>query len=207
MNSRSIWGLALLAVIALCWGHGAALAQKGTKNLPRWPQSPDPAPLMTADYLDISLELHQGRVRVLSLRQGSFNKGPTRIKRYSGRFAVQLYSHGLLLDVVRFNFPLTGGAGQRGLGANQALGNSLARGVKARITVRVPSDKRINRVRVKDLQSKQIVEVKLGRLAPPTPSPATKNLRLSSFGTRKPDSARKKSPPQKTRKKRPKKRK
>lgn len=205
MNSRSIWGLALLAVIALCWGHGAALAQNGSKNLPRWPQSPDPAPLMTADYLDLSLELHQGRVRVLSLRQGSFTKGPTRLKRYSGRFAVRLYSHGLLLDVVRFNFPLTGGAGERGSRANQALGKSLARGVKARITVRVPFDKCINRVHVKDLQSKQILEVKLGRLAPPPPFPSTKNLRLSSFGTRKPDSARKK--PQKTRKKGPKKRK
>jgi hypothetical protein len=110
--------------------------------LPRWRKPVDPPPLITAEYLELSVaRAKDGALRVLKLARHAFARPQAIAPRYRGRFEAKLYGPGgLLVDVIRFDFPLTG-ASDGAKGALDPLGASLARGVEARVLVRVPFDR------------------------------------------------------------------
>lgn len=140
-----------------------------------------PPALITAQYLDVSVELNRSKLSVKQVLKKTFAKGRTAIPRFTGRYQVRVFSRGLLLDVVRFNFPLTGAAGDPSP-LNRSLGRGLARGVKARSVVRVPYDGRITRLVVKDGRSGKGVIVELSP-GPVTAVPgAARKLRFRMFG-------------------------
>jgi len=135
----------LLLLLALPPPHAAA----EPSGVPTWPRKKDPKPLTTKQYLDIRLAYHRGKVKVVRVHKANFSKGPTRLVRYAGRFELSLLSHGALLDIVRFSFPLTAGAGER-TPAQEKLGTDLAKGASAKITVRVPWDDRVSHIVLTD---------------------------------------------------------
>jgi len=144
--------------------------------------------MVTAHYLDISVELKGGKLRVVKLAKGEFSAGPVTIRRFRGRFEVRLHAHGLLLDVVRFDLPLTAAAeDQTSPGKSTSLGDrlglGLAKGVTGRTVVRVPFDDRFTRAAIHDTVSRKVVKVDLTVVLPPPPKtrPAT-DLRVRSFG-------------------------
>lgn len=139
-----------------------------------------PRPMVTRGYLDLSVELKRGKLTVLKVTRGVFPRSRL-IPRFSGRYRVLLYSHGLLRDRVSFNFPLTAGAGDPSP-LNTRLDRSLARGVSARTSIRVPFDARINRILIKQRKSKTAVKVDLKKLLPPPLPLKTRNLRTVTFG-------------------------
>jgi hypothetical protein len=162
-------------------GRQAAPPRVRAKPLPRWPRKVDPEPLSTKHYLDLHLELVKNKVKVIKVVKGTFASGPRVLPRFRGRFEAQLFSAGLMIDVVRFDFPLTGsGAARPGRGG---LDSALSKGVAARTRVRVPFDERITRATIVDTQSKQKVPVDLSpvgvrpKVKPKLPS----DLRTSVF--------------------------
>jgi len=168
--------------------------------LPTWPRRADPKPLETRHYLDLAVSLEGGAVKVDRLTKGTFPKGARTLPRFRGRFEVRLYSHGLLRDVVRFNFPLTSASGDHPSPLTDKLSIGLSEGVtRAKTTVRIPFDERINRVLVVDTQAPAPSSKKQGKgarkpversvevdLAPIRPRPLGQtprdDLRTSSFG-------------------------
>jgi hypothetical protein len=146
----------------------------------------------TAHYLDIKVQLRSGKLHVLGVRKGKFSAGPTSIPRFRGRFAVKLYTHGLLRDVVRFDMPLTGAAENKdvpgkGTALGDRLGLGLAKGVAAKISVRVPFDDRITGAVVFDSVSKKTKKVNLSSVVSPQPKPKVPaNLRTRSIGKASP---------------------
>jgi hypothetical protein len=179
--------LRLIAALGLSLaGVPAALAAPasqpaGGHSLPTWPARPDPPPLTTSGYLDLDLKLAKGKLSVLGIRKGRFPGGARRLPRFRGTYVVLLHSHGALLDVVRFTFPLTGGAGKRTRAPVLQLDQSLARGVSARTRVRVPFDSRVTRILVRDLVTNGQVEVDLRAVRPTSVPFSPPNLRTSSF--------------------------
>lgn len=139
-----------------------------------------PPPLVTADYLEIKLNYKKGQFSVIGLKRGTFKKGPTRIKRFHGQYAVLLWSGPTLLDLVRFNFPLV--AGVDGTDAlNEDLDRELAAGASSRITVAVPFDSRITRLCILDVKRNTQTPVSLEAFLPPTDLPVVPNLRTVMF--------------------------
>lgn len=172
-------------------GHsGAVKGAKGKKSTEKANRRPTgkvvnlsrgaPKPMVTRGYLDLRVDLRRGKLKVLKVSRGAFARARI-IPRFTGRYRVLLYSHGLLRDSVSFGFPLTAGAGEPSP-LNTRLDRSLARGVSARTTVRVPFDARINRILIKERKSKSAVSVNLKKLLPPPLPLKTRNLRTVTFG-------------------------
>lgn len=139
-----------------------------------------PKPMVTRGYLDLRVQLSRGALTVLKVTRGTLPRARP-LPRFSGKYHVSLYSHGLLRDRLHFNFPLTAGAGEGP--RNARLDRSLARGVTARTTVRVPFDARINRILLGERRSrKPPVKVNLGKLLPPPLPLKTRNMRTVTFG-------------------------
>jgi hypothetical protein len=141
-------------------GKRVAPARVRAKPVPTWPRKVDPEPLRTSQYLDLHLALIKNRVKVIKLAKGTFASGPKVLKRFRGRFEARLFTAGLLIDTVRFDFPLTGGASTRS-GRGDGLGVALSKGVSAKTRVRVPFDGRITRVMIVDTRTKKKVPVDL----------------------------------------------
>ena len=156
-----------------------------------------PKPMVTRGYLDLSVALRRGKLSVLKIKRGALPR-PGLIRRFTGRYQVALYTHGLLRDRVFFNFPLTAGAGDPSP-LNTRLDRSLARGVSAQTTVRVPFDASINRVLIGARRSKHAVAVDLGKLLPRPPTLRPQNLRTRTFGrpVKKKEAASKRGGPRK----------
>jgi hypothetical protein len=74
--------------------------------------APDPPPLVTRRQWVLDLAYHEGNVTLRGARSISLPR-PTATPRAMGRFALELYVGGALLDRVRFDFPLLG-AGEFG---------------------------------------------------------------------------------------------
>lgn len=153
--------------------------------VPKWPRKPDPQPLTTTEYLDVDVKLKDARLTVLSVKKGRFPIA-RQIKRFRGRFEARLYAAGLLLDVVRFDMPLTAAAESQdqpgGTSLGDRLGMGLAKGVSARITVRVPFSERVSRVVIHDTLTRKQTPVSLDAVRPPPPRPALPgDLRTSAF--------------------------
>ena len=165
-----------LLLLTLLWPP-LATAQSG---VPTWPRKKDPKPLTTTQYLDIRLSYHRGKVGVLKVYRASFSKGPRQLTRYAGRFEFSLLSHGVLLDIIRFNFPLTAGAGER-TPAQEKLGAELANGASAKLTVRVPWDDRVTEVVLTDRSGSKAVVVPLKGIAKERLKAKTENLRAVMF--------------------------
>ena len=153
--------------------------------LPAWPRRPDPKPLVTAEYLRISIEARRGGLRIAGVVRERFAGGPRPIARFRGRYAVELYTHALLRDVVRFDLPLAG------LSLSPAPHDTpsppAARAVSARLAVTVPFDSRITGVRIVDTATGKKVSVPLSKLRrgrPQLSPPVPNDLRTRSFGRR-----------------------
>ena len=175
MTSRTlVSGLMLLTLLV----SPAAAEPTG---VPTWPRKKEPKPLTTSQYLDIRLAYHRGKVKVLRVHRASFSKGPRRLPRYAGRHELSLLSHGVLLDLVRFSFPLTAGSGEQ-TPAQEKLGNDLAKGASAKITVRVPWDDRVTDIVLTDTGGDgKAVVVGLKGVREEEEKPKTKNLRAVTF--------------------------
>lgn len=182
------WGAAL---IALTLSQSALAAPPrpvrppAPRPLPRWRKPLDPPPLVTAEYLELSVaRAKDGKLRVLKLARASFARPQAIAPRFRGRFEAKLYGPGgLLVDVIRFDFPLTGGS-DGAKGALDPLGASLARGVEARATVRVPFDRdRTTGLVLLDTASKAVTPVSLAAFRKPRPEPALDagKLRTGTF--------------------------
>jgi hypothetical protein len=113
-------------------------------NFDRWPGQPEP--MKTSEALELQITLDKGKLELRSVRRIKLLK-PGKLPRFRGRFRVELYSHKLLRDVVRFDFPLGLAAGER-TPSNIKLDRSIAEGLSAHTTVRVPFDASITRVQV-----------------------------------------------------------
>jgi len=183
----------LVTLTAPCAAATAQPArQPGHTGSPRGKASPSPTgnvvnltrgapkPMATRGYLDLSVDLRRGKLSVRKITRGSFARARL-IRRFTGRYQVLLYSHGLLRDRIAFNFPLTAGAGDPSP-LNTRLDRSLARGVSASTSVRVPFDARINRMLIKRRESKKTVKVDLKKLLPPALPLKTRNMRTVTFG-------------------------
>jgi hypothetical protein len=137
--------------------------------LPRWPHRADPTPMVTRAYLDLAVVLEGGKLKVAKVQKGLFSDARAILPRYAGRFEVKLYVHSLLRDVVRFNFPLTGGLGERRAGQD-ALSRGLSLGVSAaRTTARIPYDDSITGVVIDDTVTRARVTVDLSGVRPRRP--------------------------------------
>ncbi len=176
--SRTATTLLLLA----CWlPASVASAQEA---VPAWPAKKDPKPLTTSSYLDVKVSYRQGKSRVLGVSKGVFPDGPKLITRFHGRHQLSLYSHGKLLDVVRFNFPLTAGSGEK-TPAQEKLGEGLARGASAKITVRLPWDDRVTRILLTDGRGGKPLLLNLKGIVKKEPKLKAPNLRTVTFKPRK----------------------
>ena len=201
-----------MVVYSVCWvliAGGSALAQPPgplgkppptrvrpqRHVVPKWPRKPDPQPLTTTEYLDVTVKLHDGKLSVAAVKKGRFPVA-RQIKRFRGRFEARLYAAGLLLDVVRFDLPLTAAAESQdrpaGTSLGDRLGMGLAKGVSARTTVRIPFSERVGRVVIHDTLTRKQTPVSLDTVRPPPPKPALPgDLRTRSFGPKPPPKASK----------------
>ncbi len=163
--------MAALAWAGLTASAGAQARPAGaaaSATVPRWQSRSDPEPLLTAEYLEITLEHRQGAMKVLAVEKKSFARPQVLLPRFRGRFEVRLLSpSGQLRDVVRFDLPLTGGAGPpRSPDQDDVLGRKLSLGVSAKTRVRVPFDAGIASAELYDSLNKRSLAVDLSRFQP-----------------------------------------
>jgi hypothetical protein len=156
------------------------------KVVQRWRRPPDPRPLVTAEYLELALARSQrGELKLLKLARGAFAKPQAILPRFRGRFEAKLYgAGGSLLDVVRFNFPLTA-ASDGEHPQIDPLGVGLGRGASARTRVRVPFDATVSALVIRDSVGGGLTKIDLSpvvRRAPPARPPALdEKLRTGTF--------------------------
>jgi hypothetical protein len=93
---------------------------------------PDPEPMLATEQWILSLEYRKGEVFLLDA-QSRKPSAPVTTARAFGRFAVELWQNDVLVERVRFDFPLLGA----GVGLGYA-GVDFARGLTSRIGVLFP---------------------------------------------------------------------
>ncbi|MCC6746521.1 MAG: hypothetical protein IT371_02620 [Deltaproteobacteria bacterium] len=142
-------------------------------------QPGDPAPLVSEEYADAVVALAKGKLRVVRLRKGRLAK-PEHLPRFVGRYQVRLYAEKTLRDLVRFNFPLTAPAGEPTL-PNLDLNRSMARGVNAEATVRIPIVPGLTHLEILDSRTAARVSFSLKGIAPALP-PLAPAVRKGAFG-------------------------
>jgi hypothetical protein len=153
-NLRSSWifgGLVVVLALAL---PGAVLARGskprqlsgrvGPGKTSKWPK-----PLVTRDYLAISLRYDRGKLVQQSIGRKRFPKQRL-IKRIVGRFLAKLYQGKRLLDVVPFNFPLLAPVENF-----TRTGHRIARRMEANLRtatrLKVPWKRSITRIEITDV--------------------------------------------------------
>jgi hypothetical protein len=154
-----------------------------SKALPRWPQKqPDPAPMVTRSYLDVTLGLEKGKLKVSKIVKGAFGAPKAIAPRFGGRFEIKLYGGTQLRDVVRFNLPLTASSTD----STDLLGRGLGMGVTARATIRVPFDESVTGGVVHDTATRAQLKLELTPFLPRSKLRlADDPLRASSFKKKK----------------------
>lgn len=161
--------LSAAAAVALAIWPGcpaaAAPGPRGSRPLPYWRQAADPEPLRTAEYLEFLVAREKGALKVVAVERHAFSKPQVLLPRFRGRLEVRLLAPaGQLRDVVRFDFPLTGGAAPANSpDHDDVLGRQLAMGVSARVRVRAPFDAGVASAVLFDSLSKVEVHVDLSR--------------------------------------------
>jgi hypothetical protein len=128
------------------------------RPLPRWPQKqPDPTPMVTRGYLDVTVRLEKSKLKVVKIVKGSFVAPKAIAPRFGGRFEIKLYGGTQLRDVIRFNLPLTAGSSD----SADLLGRGLGLGVSAHAVIRVPFDESVTGGVVFDTANKTQVKLEL----------------------------------------------
>lgn len=105
---------------------------------------PDPAPLVSQSQWVFDLRWDRGDVWLLGVHPLEL-PAPQATPRVMGRFAVELFEGPTLLERVRFDFPLLGGAAEP---ADAAI--SMTGRLRTRIGVVFPASKRGNRLELWD---------------------------------------------------------
>ncbi len=149
--------LVLGAALALLWGatlpraanarrkrSGPVTGKVGPAKTSRWPR-----PLVTRDYLSLSLRYDRGRLIQRSIRRMRFSR-PRLIKRVVGRFLAKIYRGKRLLDVLPFNFPLLAPAE-----SFTRTGHRIARRMEANLRtatrIKLPYARRMTRIEITDV--------------------------------------------------------
>lgn len=120
---------------------------------------PDPKPVISAEQLKIRLRFERGRVVWLGTEAVRL-KEPRTTPRMLGRFALEAWIGGELLERLRFDFPLIGGEEEK----------DLEQGLVTELSLFFPDLERATRFRV--LDRKTGTEVEVGRLGAPPSSGA-----------------------------------
>lgn len=145
--------------------------QVGPGKVTKWPK-----PLVTRDYLSISLRYDRGKLVQRSIRHKRFRKRRL-IRRIVGRFLAKLYRGKRLLDVVPFNFPLLAPAENF-----TRTGHRIARRMEAKLRtatrLKVPWKRSVTRIEITDVGTARRWALDLRPVRPrPRPGPKRK-LRL-----------------------------
>ena len=94
---------------------------------------PTKPPLVTA-WMDLTLRFSEGRVTLVRVASGRFAT-PTRLPRWTGRWAIDVLAGERVIDRVVFDFPLLGAADA---GNEQVLDRELRARTSSETVVRVP---------------------------------------------------------------------
>lgn len=153
----------------------AAPVADGAAPLPPPPTPsnlPDPTPLRQAEQVEYELELKDGQVRVVSVKEIVLPQ-PIVTPRLMGRYAIELSIGKELIERLRFDFPGTA-ADEPTLGAKKALYAPLTLGERAiaRVTLRVPQSPRARRAVLVDRAKETAIELEwplpaVAKKAPP----------------------------------------
>ncbi|GEM_PF-1281629 len=112
---------------------------------------PDPAPLRVSSQFDFVVLFDKGSVSVLSASAVEL-KLPVPSERRLGRYAFELWRGAVLVERVRFDFPL--------LGAGDSGGESeFEAGLTTQVQVRVPQSDRASSARILDRKTRVVVKV------------------------------------------------
>jgi hypothetical protein len=126
-------------------GFRDAGAEAGTPdingNFQMSKDAPDPEPILASTAWILALGYDKGAISLLGCESEALAK-PARTARSFGRFALELYDDVVLVERVRFDFPL--------LAADDNAAVSLTRNLKTRIGVRFPQTLRGNRLELVD---------------------------------------------------------
>lgn len=128
-----------------------------------WGTLPDPRPLVAAEQWVLDLQYRDGEVTLRDARKEALNP-PSAIPRHMGRFVLELYIGGELLERTRFDFPLLG-AGEYVQKRQWNSPPSFERFARSTLRVAVPNSSRATRLILLDRASGQAWNV-------PWPPPA-----------------------------------
>ncbi len=112
---------------------------------------PDPAPLGTRDWVRLRLRYDSGRVELVESRSERTERVES-TERKMGRFAVELWIGCELVDRVRYNFPLLGGA-EPEAGSDPPV--TFASKLRAEQVVRIPDSPRATSLVLVDRATQQ----------------------------------------------------
>jgi hypothetical protein len=87
------------------------------------PMAPDPDPLSTRSVFVIDLRFDQGTPTVDRIHRAVLS-APMQVRTFFGRFAIELYSGPVLLQRVRFDFPLIGDTESPSFAYEQTISSS-----------------------------------------------------------------------------------
>jgi hypothetical protein len=116
-------------------------------------------------YDDLDLKFERGKVSVVGVRPGRFDK-PTTLRRFRGRFEARVLQRKKILETIQFDFPLLGAAESEDVDPeHRALADKFRAGLTTTATVRVPLYEGADAIEIYDAQTRKTVAVDLK--APP----------------------------------------
>jgi hypothetical protein len=158
--------------------------QSQSQTLPTWPNPDDPPALVTKEFISVFLSYHHEQLKVGQLTRGQLKKPQVLLPRFDGRFEIRLLSGKLLLDIIRFEFPLMGAAKEQ---EGAALG--LDRGISASTSVKIPFNETITGATIVDRQTHKAYSLDLSPFVKQAmPKLRADAFRLQSFGPPRPTS-------------------
>jgi len=106
--------------------------------------APDPAPVRSAEQVDLLLRFEGGKLKVLGSQRVHLPSAESTPRRM-GRFAAELWLGTELLERLRFDVPLLGADG----------GDAIESGLEADVTIRLPLLERANRLEIIDRKTEE----------------------------------------------------
>lgn len=113
--------------------------------------APDPPPISTTEQLDFVLRFDKGELSVVSKTPIALPLDTPSVRQV-GRFSFELFVGSILLERVRFDFPLLGAGAPEGEDAWE-------QGLTAETKVRIPYVDRATRARILDRKTRKVLEI------------------------------------------------